>query len=245
MGTSVQYVLHGILLPGATWITELSDLTPAANVDLLTAWAGGAVTPSFRGAQGATPDVTFSTPQIKTILDECTDGDGVSIADYSASNVDLYYRKATAIGSRGLIGAAEHLVVRARQSMMIWTQLEAKQNGVASIQCRLVPTFDGTNIPIIGIGSETIALNLNVTQQYTLGPVKLNGGAVDGVQGWSFAQGLDPNIKASDGDIYASFAGLRRADPILTIDTPDVGLWETHGVTGTVLTALVAYLRKR
>jgi len=247
MATIARYVLHGILLPGATWVTELADVTAAANVELLTGYAGGAVTPSFRGAQGARPDVTFSTPQIKTILDQCTDGDGVSMADYNEANVDLYYRLATAFGSRGAITDAEHLVVRARRSMMIWTQLEAKQGQPASIQCRIIPTFDGTNIPIVGIGSQTIPANLNVAEQFTLGPVELQGSGawIDGVQGWTFAQGLEPDVDASDGDIYASHAGLGRGDPILTIDTPDVGLWEEYGVTGVALTALAAHLRKR
>ena len=104
MGTTSQYYLHGVLLGGATWVPVLSDATPAANVDFLTEWAGAAVTPSFTGAQQAIPDVTFTTSEIKTILDACTDGDGVSIKGYSSTQIDLCYRLATNFGSREACG---------------------------------------------------------------------------------------------------------------------------------------------
>ena len=245
MALTKQYYLHGLYLNEATYIPVVSDLTPAANVEYLTEYAGAAVTPSFRGGQSAIPDVTFTTSEIKAILDLCTDGDGVSIADFNASQADLLYRRGDNYGSRDAIGDGTALVVRARKPAMVWTRIEARQGQDGTIQVRLIPTWDGTNDPLVGVGSQSIGANLNVGVKFTLGPVSINGSGVDGVSGWTLEQGLDLNIKAADGEIFPRFVGLRRSDPVLTVDTPDLDLWETYKVMGTQMTALIAYLRKR
>jgi len=243
-GTTLQYYLHGILLD-ATWIGELTDVTPAANVELITKYAGAAIVPSFRGAHGAKPEITFRTPAIKTILDLCTDGDGISLKDYNDKNVDLYYRLASNFGTRAAIGEASHLLVRAKRSMLYWTRIEARQNQIAEIECRVVPTFDGTNNPLAGLGSQTIPADVLAPSQWTLGPVKANGSFIDGVQGWTLEQNHELNEKASDGQTFLTFVGIRRCDPVLSIDTPDLSYWVTPGTDGVQLTALLAYLTKK
>jgi len=241
-GTTKQYYLHGILLPGSVWIGELTDTTPAANVTFLDAFAAGsAVVPSFRGGQGATPDITFTTPQIKTILDQC----GMTGLDCSASYCDLYYRKAKLVDTREAIGSSVHLQVRARRCLLYWTSITAQQDQPATIACRIIPTFDGTNAPLAGTGSQTIASNLLAEQHYTLGPVKLNGSWVDGVQAWNLDLGVQLNEKRSDGQTYPTFVGVRQHNPVLTATTPDADYWASPGVAGAAVTALLAYLRKK
>ena len=242
MGTSKQYYLHGILLGGATWIGELTDTTPAANVELLTEYASGAVAPSFRGGHGARPDVSFTSPQLKTILDAC----GMTGAGYLATNVDLYYRKASNLATREAIASLSPLLIRARRSCVYWTSSNAQQGQVATIACRIVPTFDGTNAPLIGLGSQAIPSGLVAEQFYTLGPVKPNGGAaVDGLQGWTLEMNPEINEKASSGEDFLSFVGVRRHDPVWTLTGPDLDYWASIGVDGLQLTALAAYLRKK
>lgn len=244
-GTTKQYFLHGILLPGGTWIGVATDLTPAANIEHLTAYAGAATVPSFRGGAKAVPDVSFTTTQINDILNECTDGDGISLADYSAGNVDLFFRRATNFSTRDTIGTATALRLRAYRSMMYWTRIEARQDQAATIECRVIPTWDGTNNPIVGLGTQTIASMLLAQNQYTLGPVKLNGAWIDGVEGFTLEQNHELNEKASDGQIFLTFAGIRRSDPILNVDTPDLDQWVSPGTDGVAITALLAYLTKR
>lgn len=241
-GTTQQFYLHGVLLPGAVWIGALTDTTPAANVSFLDGFASGsAVVPSFRGGQGATPDISFTTPQIKTVLDQC----GFTGLDCSASQCDLYYRKAKLLDTREAIGASEHLMLRAKRCLLYWTGIQAQQDQPATIACRIVPTYDGTNAPLVGTGSQTIAANLLSEQHYTLGPVKLNGNWIDGVQGWNLDLGVQLNERRSDGLIYPTFVGVRQHNPVLTVTTPDADFWASPGVAGAAVTALLAYLRKK
>lgn len=241
-GTTKQYYLHGILLPGAVWIGALIDTTPAANVTFLDAFASGsAVVPSFRGGQGAAPDITFTTPQLKTVFDQC----GMWGKDCSASQCDLYYRKAKLVDTRETIGSSEHLMLRAKRCLFHWTGIQAQQGQPATAACRIIPTFDGTNAPLVGTGSQTIAANLLSEQHYTMGPVKLNGSWIDGVQGWNLDLGVQLNEKTSDGMTYPTFVGIRQHNPVLTVTTPDADFWASPGVAGAAVTALLAYLRKK
>jgi hypothetical protein len=244
-GSNNQYILHGILLDGPTWIGQLEDVTPAQNVDELISYAGGATVPSFVGGNQVLPRIEFSTTQIKTILDTCTSGDGVSCKDYSAANVDLFYRKLDNFGTTDAIGTASHLRIRAVRSLMYWTRIEARQGAPATIDVVIVPTYDGSNKPLQGLGAQTIAANINVADQFTLGPVKLNGSWIDGVQGWTFDQGLSELLTPSDGQVHATFCGLHRSQPVLTIDTPDLGQWPTLDDPGLSVTALIAFLTKK
>ncbi|HUX14942.1 MAG TPA: hypothetical protein VMW52_00630, partial [Phycisphaerae bacterium] len=241
MGTTNQWYLHGLLLPDASWIGQLEDTTPASNVEYITSYAAGAVVPSFRGGRGAVPDITFTTPQIKKILDAC----GFTGAGYSASYIDLFYRKAKNLNSREPIASEVHQVVRARRCLLYWQTLRASQGQPATLACRILPTFDGTNPPLAGVGSQAIAANLLVSEEFTLGPTKLNGGAwVDGVQEFTLELNPQMNEKASDGQVYPTFAGIRQHDPVITLRGPDVEYWNTIGVAGLQITALASYLRR-
>lgn len=241
---NAQYILNKILLPGAVSINCLEDAAPAANIEFLTSYGGGATTPSFRGANSAVPDITFTTTAIKQILDVCSDGDGVSVHDYSAGDIDLFYRKMDKFQTTEAIGNAVHQRIRASQSMLYWTRIEARQGRPATIACRILPTYDGTNLPLVGLGGQVIAAQGLVGDQFTLGPVKLNGTFVDGMQGYTLDQGWGEQVTAGNGLIYPEFVGLRRGDPVLTLDTPDLAHWDTSGGAGLSVTALLAYLTK-
>ena len=243
--STILYKLHGLLLPGAVWITQLTDLTPAPNIEHFTGYAGASTIPSYRGAHGATPDLTFSTPQIATILGLTTGGDGVSSVDWNASNVDLYFRAVKNFGTIDTIGTGTHLRIRLYRSMMAWQKIEAKQGQLATIECRILPTWDGTNVPIVGLKAQTIPAQLLAPTVYTLGPVKLNGTFVDGLQGYTLEQNHEYYHQAGNGRIYPEIAAIEKSDPVLNLDTPDLGHWQTEGVTGTQLTALIAYLTKK
>jgi len=249
MVTAYKWYLHGILLPSGAWISQLTDTTPAANVNFLTEYAAGAAAPSFRGAQGAKPEIAFTTTAVKQILDLC----GFWGADLSAGNVDLYYRAATKRGVREAIADLDHLRIRCGPavdgkggSWLYWTRITAAQDQPATIACRLVPLYDGTNPPLVGLGSQAIPAASLVTQQYTLGPVMVNGAATPGgITAWDLDLGCKADEEATDGDDFLSWIGVERHEPNLTVTLRGLGDWAAIGVPGAALTALAAYLRKR
>lgn len=237
MITLLDY-LYGIKLPSGALISELTDATPKPNIEVLTAMCAGDTMPQFLGGHGAKPQIDFSTPQIKTVLDAC----GMLGYDASAGNLDLHYRSGRKYGTR----AATGLRIRMINSLLWWTQLSARQNGAAEITCSVAPAFDGTNPPMTPAGAVAVPAMSALPQEfYTLGPVSINGYAVAGVEEWSLDLGVKTQMKAADGESYPSWIGVESHSPVLTVKTAALAAWATTGVGGLALTALEFYLRKK
>lgn len=247
MATTKQFYLHGLQFgDDSSWITQLTDLTPAANIDYLTARSAGAVVPSFRGGQNVIPDITFTTTQVKKVLDKCASYNGLYLP-LSASYVDLYYRAVTNLGMPTAIASGVHLQIRARRCVMYWTAIRAQQGQPATIDCRIVPTWDNTNAPLLATDDQAIPASALATEQFTMGPVKLNGSLIDGSDNWGLE--LNPQIEeiVSDGDVFPTFVGCREHDPILTVANPDIEKWDSGiiGLGGLQVTTLLFWLRKK
>jgi len=238
MSLTLLDYLYGVALPSGALISELTDCTPKANVEVLTAMCAGDVVPQFIGGQGARPQIDFRSPQIKTILDAC----GLYGYDASAGNTDLHYRSGTNLSTR----AATGLRIRCVRALLYWAQIQARHGGLADVGCTLVPTYDGTNAPMTPAGAITIPGMSALPQQYfTLGPVVINGSPVAGVTDWSLDLGVKTNIEATDGESYPSWCGIESHTPVLTVNTRTLGCWATVGVGGLALISLAFYLRKK
>jgi len=237
MLTILDY-LYGVLLPNSALISELTDCTPKAAVEAMTAICAGDPMPQFVGGHGAKPQVDFRSPQIKSILDAA----GMLGYDASAGNIDLHYRSGTNLATRASTG----LRIRLLQAVLYWTQLEARQNDAAEISCSIVPTYDGTNPPMTPAGATAVPTLAALPQEYyTLGPVAINGAIVAGVTDWSLDLGVKTHVEMTDGEPYPSWCGIENHEPVLTVNTRSLVSWATVGVGGLALTSLVFYLRKK
>src|SRR3972149_3019380 len=236
MLTATEY-LYGIHLPNNNLIAELTDCTPAANVQTLIAKAAGDTLPSFVGGQGLTPAISFRSPQLKTILDAC----GLWGYHMSGGNCVLNDRSATNLSTRGTTGTR----IRALRALLYWTTLSVRQGGQAEISCNIQPTFDGTNAPLVAAGPVSVPPAVLAQEYFTLGPVYVNGSQLGGVEDLNLDLGVKMNIKAADGETYPSWCGIDEHMPVLTITAPKLSLWPTFTPGGTALSALTFGLRKK
>jgi len=239
MSLSILDYLYSVII-NATTIAELTDATPAPVVKLLSAMAAGDVLPQFIGGHGAAPAVDFRSPQIKDLLDVL----GLYGYDGTAGNTDLHYRSGTNLSTR----AATGLRVRCLRALSYWTGIQASQDQLAEIACRIVPTWDGTNAPMTPVGA-TAAPSLSLpAQYYTLGPVSINGSVVGGLTGWSLDLNPQIHVEAADGESVPSWCGVESHAPVLSLTTRTLAQFATVGVTGLALngtTGLVFYLRRK
>jgi len=240
MGLADKFRMHGILLPNGSWISELTDTTPAANLQHMLGRQAAGVVPDFRGGFGARADISFTTPQVKTVLDAC----GLFGYDMSAGNCDLYYRAGTNLARDAALASMAHLRIRCVRALLYWTGITARQDGQADIACRIIPTYDGTVVPFVPLDDQAIPSCSLATEFFTLGPIKLNGDAITGLESVGIQLAPTVNVKASDGEAYASWAGVEDHDPIVTAETTALELWDTIGLDGVVLNALLVYLRR-
>jgi len=246
MSVGTMHVVHGINLPTGEFISQLDDATPAVNTDALVAYAAGHPQPLFRAARRQRPALDFTTPQIKTVFDALIAGTTAPYCrDLSGGNVDFYLKKATDLGVRTAAASSAHIRLRLAQSFLYWTGLRASQDGEAQLTARILPSWDGVNNPIVAAGGLALAGTSTAAEVFTLGPIKINGSFVGGLDDMSLDPGAQVWEKAADGDGWATFIALMQADPVLTFNTVAAEVWTTYALAGTPITALSVYLRRR
>ncbi|MGE0605550.1 MAG: hypothetical protein AB7O62_00385 [Pirellulales bacterium] len=241
MSTGQTNVLHGLLFPSAAFISEFSSSQTNINVDELTGLASGHAQPLFTGGAGERPDYTFSTPQIATLLTAL----GLYGTDLSAGNTDVYQKAATDLGNRVADGTTSHHRLRMANAFGYVTSIRAAHGQVAEISARIVPSWDGSTVPLTPAGSVALSGTAAAIEYFTLGPVKINGTALAGVQEWSLDLGCQIAELSSDGDIYTSFIYLKEIIPTISVRGTGTDWQATYGTAGTALSALTLYLRRR
>jgi hypothetical protein len=130
--------------------------------------------------------------------------------------------------------AATATMLTINEGILIPRTLSASQGAVARLSLEAHATYDGTNDPIVILAAQTIpTVTPGVAELFTLGPVQLNGVAVNGV--------VD-----SDGEVWPRFVAIMRRSPTISFTTPDAGILTTLGITGDAqgATDSVVYFRK-
>ena len=242
MGVGNLSFLHGIAFSGGGFLSEVTDLTPATNLDELIGYASGYPDPLFVANRMVKPDVRFSTPQLKTILDLCG---STFIADLSGGNTDLYYKLATNLGVRVADATTSHNRIRMATGAMYWEEIGAVHGQDATMTARIVPIYNGTNNPFVPAGSLALAGTPAAASFYTLGPVAINAATLNGVKSWRLNLGLQVLEESSGGDVYTTFCGIGQRAPVLEITSLEVGAWASYGLNGTAVSSLAFSLRKK
>ncbi len=237
--TISAYVLHGVAFPAA-YIGQMENAQASGGIEEFVSYSAGHPTPLFATIMGIKPSITFTTSQIATLLGQI----GQYGADFSASTVDLLFRKATQLGTRSALAATDARRFRCNEAMAFWSRISAQQGQIATVDVEVVPIYDGSNAPMIPAGSLAVTGTPAASELFTLGPVTINGTAFDGLQGWSLESGLSLYRAGNDGNIYETHAHIEQSAPVLNIDGLSLAaVWDTFGTAGT--TTFSAYLRKK
>lgn len=237
------YYLHGIILPSGALISEIDDLTPATNTEELVGFAAGHYQPLFRGIRGQTPDASFTVNAIGQVMAAIIAG-GNNYGLSLVGNTDMGYRQGEDRGTRLALNTSNHERLRMSKAFLVWNTIEATHQQDASIACRLIACYDGTNIPVVSVGTGSLSGTPAATQFYTLGPVTINGVAVSDVQNISLASGIEIETQGGQGDPWPTYVAIKTVDPVLSITRHDKP-WADYHSSGGAITSLVAYLRAK
>ena len=243
MAVAAVWYPHALDLDGSNVITELQDVTPANNFQDIVEYSAGEAAPQNGGSYGAVPDINFTTPQCKTILD-LINVEAVA-KDLSAGSVDMYFRKGDPNATREATAATVHDRWRLTTNAVLALQtIEASQNSLATVRARLLPVWNGSNNPIIATGSVALSGTSAASEFYTLGRVDINGTDISAVADVSIDYQVEFEEVADSGEPFISYGGIRRFAPRVSIRSRDVTLFRTYGAAGTALSSLEVYLRK-
>lgn len=225
-------------------IDQISNQDIDAGITELLLGADGNVDPDFVADGNQEPRITFTTSAIATAL-ASIGIDGLKItSDVDDDGLECWFRKVEEGGARA--AGAENIKLTVNKGMLIPTTLTAPHNDVATLEYLLITVFDGTNDPIVILGSQDLEGTANVSEAFCAGPANINGVNLPGVQEITFDFGIDPFVLGADGIVWPNFTAIRAREPLITIRTLESAALSTFGLSGTAqgATDTVLYLRK-
>ena len=230
MGASNVYVIYAINTAGGL-LDHIVDQNLDTGLNEIVTNPDGKVYGEFAATLSARPVTSFTTTGIASALAI------IGVEFYAiAAAADMYMQKMTNFGKRA--GATSHVKLSVNPGMIIPRTLTADQDDLARLTCDLIPiSSDGSTTPIAITGSQSLAGTPATDEQYTVGAASLNNSTVDGVQSVTVDFGVQESIQAGKGLPYATFCGIMRIAPIVTIRTFDAALLATYAVPGAAISS--------
>ena len=185
--------------------------------------------------------MSFSTTALKAALDKVP----LSGLKITAGAVVTAFFQAFAEGStRG--GTSKHVKMIVNEGIAVPRTLTVDNNGVATLSYDVVCTYDGTNVPILVTKEQSLAGDPTVDQLHTVGPVKINGTTIEGIQSINIDFGISLIILGGDGEGHVTYVAVQKIQPTITFVTLDLEVLESLKLGGTAQgeTDSVVFLRK-
>lgn len=243
MTVSAVFYKHSIILPDASAITQLTELSLPMNQQDLAEVSAGDTSPIWAGIDEANPEFSFGSTNIKQVIDAL--GTEKIAADLSAGNTDIYWRKGKVLNLREANAALAHLRVRmASNAMLYWTAISAQKGQNATIRGMIVPIFDGSTDPIQFASNVALVGTPAVDYVFRNGPIYLNGTKYSTL-GLDLASNPEVVRETADGEGLLSHVSVDNYSPQLTFRTRDVSVVSSIGLRGIPLTSASIYLRRR
>ena len=112
-------------------------------------------------------------------------------------------------------------------------RVSVRKKAPATISYRgILLSADGSAAPVAISAAAALTGEGDATEVYTLGPVSLNGAALDNVEGFDIDFGITPEITTPNGLVYPTDCSIMKIDPKISIDTSDIDAAGVLGIAG-------------
>ncbi|MBN1126923.1 MAG: hypothetical protein JXA82_18115 [Sedimentisphaerales bacterium] len=204
------------------------NFDPALQSILLS--GSGAVDPTFAGVVRAEPKFTFSSVEIKKCLANLGANNGIAV---NGTNMSFWMQKTVSGGLRA--SGANHIRADIAAGIVVPQTLRATLVGEAVLEYLVTMiSADGMTAPVMFTsGFDLHASEGGADQAYTLGQVQLNGTNVDAFE---VVVNFGLSLLTSGGRAYPTHVFINRRRPSIVINTYEVDLITTLGLTGTAQT---------
>lgn len=233
MGVATVHTLGAIVVSGsgAFNLDGVTQVNVSPEVAHLIQNGGGVVDPSFVAVGTVTPMISVTISDIATALANM----GINGLCFPNSTVittvDLYFTKLALCSPRA--SGSSHFRIRMNKGLIVPKTIESQYGQVATLTLEIHPIYDGTNAPLGFTDSVALPHTPSIDELFTLGPSKINGTEVDGVQGRTINFGLTVGKVGASSDIYPTFVAIERREPTIDVRTLTVPSLSTYGLTGT------------
>lgn len=205
----------------------------------------GALYPTHVAITGIKPVADFTSFGIANCLDE-VGLIGLSIADL-ANGLNLYGYAHVDGGGRA--SGAVHRKYNMKKGLVVPRRITCDHRGDALIAYEVLPTWDGTNDPVIESDTVSVPTAPNDDERFTIGKISLGGVTIDDIRSFELDFGVNAKTEGTDSDLYDNHASIVDLVAMLTLrgiklewlkaaNIPRTGKAATHANS-------IFYLRKR
>lgn len=232
MAVTYRSSIYPATLVGGSTITlqQLHGVTvnPGSNKDIII--PGGSIDPSAVPMVYADPRVSLATYDLVTAL-------GVSItAGFSITGASLIQYQARTHNAT-FEGSTSHTLLTINKGFAMISGISASQDGPAECGLTVFPLYDGTNYPLLATTSQSLTSTPTFTSKFGLGPVTVNGTALNGVTAVSIDPGINYVPNRQDGDVFARVGAIYTRMPSISITLTDMA---SVGTVGSMFNACLA-----
>lgn len=231
------YTLGAVTINGTT-IKGIQQSSIRSGIEMFSNRGGGAPDPSFRSGMHLKPVGSFTTTDIKAVLDLTSGFLPLAVG----TTADFYFLQ-KAHGGNFAAGSV-HEKHTFNDGLVIPRRLSASHGAEATIDIEVFVTWDGTNDP--WIIADNVALPSNsqvVTEKFTLGPMSL-GSALYDLRELSIDTQIKEFVDGHSGEPYPRFACMMERDIQVSIKSMDLSIANTIGEIGSSQSSLELYLTK-
>lgn len=182
-------------------------------------------------------------------LQDCLDEVGLTGLNVAtlANGLNLYAYKHADGGARAT--GASHRKFNILQGLVVPTRVTCEHRGDATISYNILPTWDGTNDPVVESDSASVPSTPSDDERFTIGGISIGGVTISDVRSFELDFGMDAKTDGGDSDLFDTHSSIYTLVPTLTLrgvnvewlkstNIPRAGKAGTHANT-------TFYLRKR
>ena len=237
------YVPNAVKFPSGNTLHQVEGIPFDAGFNPLRVIPAGGTFPGFSGYHFVDPTITISTTQIADVLAYLT-LDNMA-AGSVLTDIDLEYQELGNVNVRTDQTSSDHLSLKANGHLTVLNSISAAAGQAATAEFTIYAISAAAGVaPLIRTAGTSITGSPVIQSLFTLGPVSVDSTDIC-VDSWRFD--LNPVVrkKQCSGGGYMEFASVETSAPTLTVTTDDVAA-ATAGIdTGTAVTTIEFYLRKK
>jgi hypothetical protein len=225
------------------------NLAGVTNVTIPDEWdvratkTGGDVYPRHIAAYSHTPRPTFRTVCLQDALDQI----GLTGLALTYGGINLYAQK-FAEGAMAASGSV-HRKYNITEGLAYPVRLTCDHRQDAEIEYGIIPTYDGSNDPIVETDSSALPTAPTDNERFTLGSVTIESIAVAQLTRLEVDFGAMAQGQSTDSDIYETHCMIREIRPTIRLTGTNIEWLKATAIprTGLVFTHANTklYLRKR
>lgn len=226
---------------GALTLKQVMRSSYSLNGNPIAGTASGAPDVSEYFGGPSDPQATFESADIAGILAGLSVTAGLHVL---TGTITIPYNKRANGGT--FAGATANAQLNATNALIIPTAFRCNQDDEAAIAELMVyfRSTDGVTVPVtISVGQTLAAQSFNA--QYGMGAGSINGAAIPELVGISVNTGITIDPQRTNGGIYPSALFIKDRRPSIDFTFEDLDALATYSAQFTVMTAAVAYFRKR